>query len=612
MKKNTKYLLTFLVVIGMTSALASPPVQVAIASVLDSTSVRDKLLEFIDEWTLQYQDNPEDQSAAMRAAWELGNDIKKHQPATLGVPFEWRNTFNFSNSAAYFGDFVMEPEEVESNLRNYIFQLLYSDIQAACEVSVLDILLFRTFDSLIIDWLDMDFSGFCNGFAQASRDYFLDPDKIPLARDWAIELPQPNPDPANASLTHGDVTEAAIKEYVLWKGSGAFFNPNHLLNWIKIYLGIPTPQGGISNSQEVQKLLADMHVGTPSYRPGVILLMAPVWEVPEPTESHFVTVYDYETFPDGSIRLYIYNNNDIYNSTWGMYDDWIDLDSTGNFAGTHQRPYGDNKTNHESLYTRMSFYPQTGEYNNIITAIMDLLPQLLGLGIFSPVDIEVTDPLGRTISIDEDGNQQHEFPAIMVEDEGRKQLLFPFAPGLPYTVNLTGTDVGEYRFEMHRMIDGKLVSETIEGMTEPGQNDVYQVTLDDTGINVAEIGVYLSAPKILSGSSVELEWSQFNNEGSDFVGYEIYYSQMPNELGVRYGDPITDITQTSAIVGGLSGETNYFFTVRVITDGDTVYDSNRVGASLPEDFTLWLYVAAGVGGFAFLVLVILVFRRRRN
>ena len=69
---------------------------------------------------------------------------------------------------------------------------------------------------------------------------------------------------------------------------------------------------------------------------------------------------------------------------------------------------------------------------------MDLLPQLIGMGIFSPVDVEVTDPLGRVIAIHGNEPSIPEFPAIMTEEDGEKQLLFPFVPGLPYTVNLTG------------------------------------------------------------------------------------------------------------------------------------------------------------------------------
>ncbi|MHA1481400.1 MAG: fibronectin type III domain-containing protein, partial [Candidatus Thorarchaeota archaeon] len=135
-------------------------------------------------------------------------------------------------------------------------------------------------------------------------------------------------------------------------------------------------------------------------------------------------------------------------------------------------------------------------------------------------------------------------------------------------------------------------------------------TLDEAGISVAEIGVYLNAPTILSGSDVELEWSEFNNEMNDFVSYQIYVSETPNELGTL-SQTIDEITTTSAIVGGLTGSQTYFFTVRVVTDGDVIYDSNRVGAALPQDFTFWLYVAAGAGGFAILLLVVFVCRRRK-
>ena len=96
-------------------------------------------------------------------------------------------------------------------------------------------------------------------------------------------------------------------------------------------------------------------------------------------------------------------------------------------------------------------------------------------------------------------------PALMVEDDGEKHMLFPFTPGLPYTINLTGTDVGEYRMEANRVVDGRIVTEEVIGETEPGQNDIFTVTLDGAGISVAEIGVYLEAPTILSGSAVELE-----------------------------------------------------------------------------------------------------------
>jgi hypothetical protein len=598
MKRNMKYLVCLMVIFGITFGILVPPAQLAFTTAFDSDNLRERLLEFVDTWQLQLT-KESNQGEYMKEVWEHANHIKKHLPSS-GAPFGLLNTFNFTNCDDYFGLIGMEPEEVGSNLRNYMFQLLYSDIEVACEVSILDIMLTRVFDSLILDWIDWEMGGYCGGFAQAARDYFNYPSKIPLGRDYARLLPDPNPNTTLAEETGGDVTEAAIKEYVLWKGSAAFFNPNHLLNWVRVFLGIPTPQGGVTNSQQLLLMMDDMMLGTSYYTPTVILMMAPCWE--STSFGHFVTAYDYDSNPDGSVRLYIYDNRDRYDETWGIGDDWIDFDSEGNFQGTNEDPDGD--------FSRISYYPETSEYNSILSALMELLPKLLGLGIFSPVDVQVTDPLGRSISIDDEGQQHLEFPAIMVEDEGEKQMLFPFAPGLPYTINLTGTDVGEYRMEANRVVDGELVTEEIIGETEPDQNDVFTITLDEEGISVAEIGVYLEIPTILSGSSVKLEWSEYDGS-KQFEAYEIYYSEMPNELGILY-ETIEDVTTTSTIVGGLNDDTTYFFTVRVVTSEDVIYDSNRVGARLPEDYSFWLYVAAGVGGFFILMLVLVICRRRRR
>jgi hypothetical protein len=598
MKKNMKTLFCVMTIFGITLGMIIPPAQVTFSAVFDSETLRERLLEFVDAWQLHPIDEV-NQGEYMEEVWEYANHVKKYLPSS-GAPFGWQNTFNFTNDSKYFGLIGMEPEEVGSNLRNYMFQLLYSDIEAACEISILDIMLTRVFDSLILDWIDWEMAGYCGGFSQASRDYFNNPSKIPLGRDYARLLPDPNPNTTIAEETGGDVTEAAIKEYVLWKGSAAFFNPNHLLNWVRVFLGLDTPQGGVTNSQQLLLMMDEMMLGTPYYTPCVILMMTPCWE--STSFGHFVTAYDYDSNPDGSVRLYIYDNRFRYTDTIGIGDDWIDFDSEGNFHGTHNDTDGD--------FSRISFYKETSEYNSILSALMDLLPKLLGLGIFSPVDVQVTDPLGRTISIDEEGQQHLEFPAIMVEDEGEKQMLFPFAPGLPYTINLTGTDTGEYRVEANRVVGGEIVTEEIVGETEPGENDVFTMTMDTEGISIAEIGVYLNAPTILSGSSVELEWSQY--EGDDqFVAYEIYYSEKPDELGTLY-ETINDISTTSTVVGGLSSDTTYFFTVRVTTSEEVNHDSNRVGAKLPEDYTFWLYVAAGVVGFSVLLMVLCVCRRRRK
>ncbi|MBD3405312.1 MAG: hypothetical protein GF411_04135 [Candidatus Lokiarchaeota archaeon] len=599
MNTHTKYLLSLLVVFTFISIAATPPIYVNYSGPVNQEQWKQDLIEYMDAWQLV---DPEKRTQQVDdVSWQIGYNWQQKKLASMDVDFGYLDTFNFTNSNNTFGNFVMTSEEVNSNLRNYIHQLLYNDIELACEVSVLDIMLFRAFDSLIIDWIDMSFAGFCNGFAQASRDFYNDPELIPLGIDHTYNLPSPNPNETISQQTGGDVVEAVIKEYVLWKGSGAFFNPNHLLNWIKIYLGIPTPQGGITNAQELEKVQSAMMVGTPHYTPAVILLMAPIWEVPEPTESHFVTAYDYDVNPNGSTTLYVYNNNDRYTGPDNMYTDWILIDSNGNFKGTKLHP--------DANYSRIAFYPDTGEYNNILTALMDLLPKLLGVGVFSPVDVEITDPIGRSIRIDDEGNQYHEYPALMVNDDGEKQILMPFVQGLPYTINLTGNDVGDFRLETNRFNGEELLTNEINGTTEPDKKDVYTVTLRDEGIDIVDTGVYLQEAMILSGSSVELEWSQFDNEAT-FEAYEIYISKSPDKLGQKYGESITDIAQTSSVITGLTPETTYFFTVKTITNDNTTYQSNRVGAAMPEDITFWIYLIVGIAGISVVILALVLYRRR--
>ncbi len=600
MNKKTRTLLCLMAIFGISTLLVVTPPQVTAGSSIDADTLRTMLTEFIDAWQFALEKN---ESEVMKEVWNNALHMKKQFEVSGVEDFDYRDTFNFTNSESVFGPLVMTEEEVSSNLRNYMFQLLYSDIEAACEVSILDIMLFRVFDSLIVDWIDWGFGGFCNGFAQACRDFFEDPNEIPLGFDYTKELPSPNPNQTIAEETGGDVVEAIIKDYVLWKGSGAFFNPNHLKNWLYIFLGIPTSQSGISNSIEVQKITENLLVTSPFFTPAVVLLMNPCWEGMEDGFGHFVNVYDYDVNSNGSITLYIYNNWDTWNSSWGKYDDWILVDSNGEFRGTHQEP--------DNSYSRLCYYAETSEYNTILTTLIELLPDLLSLGLLSPVDVAVTDPLGRTVSVDDDNNIEYGFPAVAFADsDGHKDMLIPFVPGLPYTINLTGTDVGEYTLQTHRYVDGRIITKEIVGHTEPGENDVYTVTLEGEGINLAKAGVVLHAPTILSGSAVELEWTEYNEP--DFDHYEIYYSTSVNNIGVKYGADITDAETTSTIVSGLSGETTYFFTVRVVTDSGDYTDSNKVGAVLPEDYTMLLYIAAGVGGFAIFLLVIVVFRRRRS
>ena len=217
LKKNTRYLICIFVILGITSGILTPPGQHIAASVYDSEALREHLLDFIDAWQLTTE---RDQGEYMDEVYANIDAVKEFYPSAVG--FDWRHTFNFTNNIDKLGPIVMETEEVGDNLRNYMFQLLYSDIEAACEVSILDIMLTRVFDSLIVSWLETETKGFCGGFAQASRDYYNDPAKIPLGRKYAHLLPDPHPDPDIAEQHGGDVTEAALKEYAEKNHHGAY------------------------------------------------------------------------------------------------------------------------------------------------------------------------------------------------------------------------------------------------------------------------------------------------------------------------------------------------------------------------------------------------------
>jgi len=588
---------------GIVSMGMMVPTAHASGASIDVTTARLGLLDDSYSWILN--PGPRDLTEEMTS---LMTELSANEAMVLPTPvaYDYRHTFNFSNSKDFFGPEVMTEDEVDENLRNYINALLYSDIDVACEVSVLDIMLFRTFDSIIIDWLDIDFCGFCNGMAAASRNYFMDPELIPLGRDYAIELPRPDPNVTIAEETHGDVTESAIKEYVLWKGSSAFFNPNHLMNWLKIYLGLTEFAGGTTNTLEANKIVQNMHRGTPSYEPAVILLMAPWWDNPSPTSAHFVNVYDYENNANGTMTLYIYNNWHIYSETDPLnYDDWILLGSDGSFQGTHR--------DYNETWSSLCYYERSMEYNSIATvigALIDLIGDLLTLNIFSPVDVEITDPLGRTVRVGEGGAQQLEFPAICVEHDGHKEVLMPYVPGVPYTLNLTGTDVGDYRMEISRFVDGQIVTEEVTGTTTPGENDVYSMTVEGKSIELGKQGVLLDMPRITSSSSVELTWSRYNEP--DFSAYQVLVSTAIDDSGEPYGVPILDRDTTSMVVTGLAPKNTYFFSVRVLTGPEGFADSNVVGAALPGDYTGMLVLAAGVAGVAILLMVLVLCRRRRG
>ncbi len=590
MKNTATRSLALAVLIGVLSlAMLSPIAPMEVAQT-NASVLSPRLTRMIDKWPLNL-----DESTSNMASVLASIDEPPSISSFVHPNWEYRDCFNFTNSEYTFGPEVMTEEEVEENLRNYIFQLLYGDIEAACRVSILDIMLFRVFDSLIVDWIGIDFMGFCNGMSMASRDYFMDSSKIPLGKHYAYDLPSPDPNSTIAEQTQGDVTESAIKEYVLWKGSAAFFNPNHLLNWVKLYLGLSLQSGGTNNALEFQKLTQLMMKGSPQYQPVVILMTAAVWENSDPGKSHFVVAYDYETNSNGTKTIYIYDNRIHFNSSCFWHEDWILLGSDGTFSGTHLSP------EKADVWRRMCVYPASCEYNSILTTLAALLPNALQFLAFCPVDLIITDPLGRKVGPGPDGQLRAEFPAIYVEDGDQDIVFMPYAPGLPYTLNVTGTGQGNYTLEINRVVDGQIVTQSLNGQTEEGKSDVFSVAAAGGSLNFARQGVVLSVPTITSASSVNLQWSRY--DGLDFNRYEVLQSTSLGELG-QVVATVGNQDTTSCSVSNLQPGATYFFTVRVDSSDYGALGSNQVGAAMPESAFPWTWVAVGTVGAAAVIVVL--------
>lgn len=101
--------------------------------------------------------------------------------------------------------------------------------------------------------------------------------------------------------------------------------------------------------------------------------------------------------------------------------------------------------------------------------------------------------------------------------------------------------------------------------------------------NQPPTAVILSNPSGITQNSMKLTWTQ--NTEADFARYEIYKSTSSGNLGTKTYI-ITDGTTTSYVVTGLSADTTYYFTVRVMDTGGLYTDSNQVsGKATPADIT---------------------------
>ncbi|MGY5876945.1 MAG: fibronectin type III domain-containing protein [Candidatus Thorarchaeota archaeon] len=497
--------------------------------------------------------------------------------------FTWENCFDFTNSETYFSDVQMTREDVAENLANYIMQLYYSDIEIACELSIFDISLLMGLDAWILEMLEVEFGGFCGGMSQAARDWFLEPDNIPLGYDRSWDLPAPNPDPEINRETAGSVTESMIKQYMYWKGTAAFFNPNHLMNSIRIYLASSLHSGGTNNHLEFLRVQDLMLKGTSWYEPVVILLAFPWWDNTSIGQMHFVVAYDYDS---DLRRLYIYDVNNHYNeshplrsASYEAFDDdgdpnhnYIQFDENWEFEGT--------RNDTDAPWTRICAYEPNIEYSSILTTFAYFVEQFSAIIVGSPVDVHVTDIDGKSIGPNLEGSVELEFPAIYTSSNEKTNILLPYTGGAPLQIIVTGTDVGDYTLEIERVINGEFVIASVHRDTLPGQVDTFILTMDDDGISLKRQGVELSEPDVLGSSSISLSWTQYHVD--DFSKYEVYQSMSLGNLGSHVGT-ILDPETTHYTIHSLQPQTRYYFTIRVVDRKGEFADSNQVLVHMYEE-----------------------------
>jgi hypothetical protein len=283
-----------------------------------------------------------------------------------------------------------------------------------------------------------------------------------------------------------------------------------------------------------------------------------------------------------------------------QYVDYIELDWEYNFQGS--------SVSDDSVWTQLCVYPETVEYNSLIVFLIDLLHQLGSLIISCPVEVHLTDYQGRVVGPDANGNRQVEFPALYTESGDQKIIVFPHGSGIPFNLNITGTDVGEYSIEMSRIIDGKLVTEYVNGTTQAGESDFYEIAMGEYAVDVDRLGVFMDTPQLVSEDTVRLSWTRWME--SEFDSYEVYKSKTVDQLGDLVHTEL-DKEITTVSLSGLEANTTHYFTVRVVGSNQGNLDSNQVAFDTPvRTFDYTWYVISGGLGVAIFVLIIGFYHKR--
>jgi hypothetical protein len=242
--------------------------------------------------------------------------------------------------------------------------------------------------------------------------------------------------------------------------------------------------------------------------------------------------------------------------------------------------------------------------------LADLLNQLASFIISCPVEVHMTDYLGRTVGPDPNGIPQIGFPAIYVEQGDQKIIIFPHGSGLPFNLNITGTDVGEYSIEMSRVINGQLVTEYINGTTQAGESDFYSIVMGEHAVDAERLGVFLEVPQLISEDTFRLSWTRWMEP--EFDSYEVYMSKTVDQIGELLRS-VQDRDTTSITLSGLEANTTHYFTVRVVGSNQGNLDSNQAAFDTPVrtlDFT-WYAISCGLGVALFVLSVGFYHRKKK-
>lgn len=137
-----------------------------------------------------------------------------------------------------------------------------------------------------------------------------------------------------------------------------------------------------------------------------------------------------------------------------------------------------------------------------------------------------------------------------------------------------------------------------------------------TSVDVTPKVSLLKSPLEITQDSMKIEWTQ--NTEADFARYEIYQSTISGTLGSKICS-IAERSVTYHVATGLSEDTTYYFSIRVIDASENFSDSDQVYGkttkSTVAEFTLpwiWWVIGGVIALSAPLVVMKLLLRFRKN